>query len=351
MADTAISKKESWFQRILPALSLMVLAPLIAEVLPGATRMSSMFVLPIEILVWGGAAVLIREAVRRLRLGWLNMLLLAVALSVAEECLIQQTSLAPMVIKLKDVEYARAYGVNYVYFLWALIYESLFVVFIPIGLAELIFHDKREQGWLNAAGIAIVSLLFIPGCLFAWFTWTQIARTKVFHLDAYTPPPNQMAIAAASIAILIALAIGPLRQRLVRRPSAIRPPHPLLLAALSGIATVAIFGLTLLGFGISPTFPPLIAVAIGATLIVLMIASLPRFYAHESWSTWHQVGILYGAITTNMAVFFIAFIGATPLDFYGKVVLNAIAVVLMLWLAHRLKLAQEDSKLTPTHAR
>src|SRR5450755_2745325 len=91
---------ESRMLRVLPALSLMVLAPLIAEVLPGATRVTSIFVLPIEILIWGGGAVLIRFAVRQLRLGWLNMLLLAMALAVAEECLIQQTSFAPLVIKL-----------------------------------------------------------------------------------------------------------------------------------------------------------------------------------------------------------------------------------------------------------
>ena len=58
------------------------------------------------------------------------------ALSVAEECVIQQTSLAPLVFKIKGVEYARAFDVNYVYFLWALIYEGLFVVFIPIGLTH-----------------------------------------------------------------------------------------------------------------------------------------------------------------------------------------------------------------------
>ena len=299
--------------------------------------------LPIEILVWGGTAVLIREVVRRLQLGWLNLLLLAAALSIAEECLIQQTSLAPMVIKLKGVEYARAFDVNYVYFLWALIYESLFVVLIPIGLVELIFRDKREQGWLNGAGIATVGLLFIPGCLFAWFTWTQIARTKVFHLEPYTPPPIQMAIAAASIALLIALAIGPLRHRLARKSQGLRPLHPLALFLLSGIATIVIFGLTLLGFGISPTFPPLAAVAIGLTLIALTIAFLPRDDAHESWSTWHQVAILYGAILTNMAIFFVGFIGATPLDFYGKVIVDVIAVVLLLWLALRLRSKGQNS--------
>ena len=103
---------------ILPALTLVLMAPITAEVLPGATRLSSLFVLPIEMCVWGGGALMIRYAVRRSRLGWLNMLCLALALAVAEECLIQQTSLAPMILQLKGEVYARAFGVNYVYLQW-----------------------------------------------------------------------------------------------------------------------------------------------------------------------------------------------------------------------------------------
>ena len=266
MTDLTQREPVSRFQRILPGLTLMFLAPLVAEVLPGAMRVSSLFVLPIEIAIWGGGAVLIREAVRRLKLGWLNLLLLAVALSLAEECLIQQTSLAPLVIKLKGEEYARAFGINYVYLLWAIIYESTFVVFVPIGLAELIFNRRREQSWLSTAGIATICLLFIPACFLAWFTWTHIARTKVFHLDAYNPPTSQIAAAALTIAILIALAVGPLRMGPPRSPRAIARPHPVVLFILSGIAVSVLFGLLLLAFGISPSFPPSAAVAIGIAL-------------------------------------------------------------------------------------
>ncbi len=223
MTDATPREAGKWFTRALPALTLMVLAPLIAEVLPGATRMSAIFVLPIEIAIWGGGAVLIREAVRRWNLGWLNMLLLALALALAEECVIQQTSLAPVVIKLKGVEYARAFGVNYVYLLWALIYETLFVVFIPVALAELIFRGRREEGWLSAAGVAVITIVFLPACGLAWFSWTQIARTKVFHLDPYNPPLSHSAIAAAAIVVLIYLAVGPPRQQLARKPIAPRP--------------------------------------------------------------------------------------------------------------------------------
>lgn len=72
----------------------MLLSPLPTEVLPGAKRLSSMFVFPVEVFVWGGGAVLIRYAVRKWNMGWLHLLFMALALSIAEEFLIQQTSFA-----------------------------------------------------------------------------------------------------------------------------------------------------------------------------------------------------------------------------------------------------------------
>ena len=146
------ASRPSVFRRMAPAFTLALLAPLLAEILPGATRFSAIFVFPIEVCVWGIGAVLIREVVRRKGLGWPSLLLLALVLAIAEECLIQQTSLAPLVIQLKGQVYARAFGVNYVYLLWALIYESVYVVLLPILLAELIFPARRSEGWMSKAG-------------------------------------------------------------------------------------------------------------------------------------------------------------------------------------------------------
>ncbi len=98
-----------------------------------------------------------------------------------------------------------------------------------------------------------------------------------------------------------------------------------------------VFGMVLLAFGICPPFPPLLAVGIGVTLVVLIVAIVPRFYAHQAWGVWHEVGLLYGAILTNMMVFFVGFLDATPLDFYGKLIMDSIAVVLMIWLAMSLR--------------
>src|SRR5689334_20748359 len=149
------SARPSVFRRMAPAVTLALLAPLLAEILPGATRFSAIFVFPIEVCVWGIGAVLIREIVRRKGLGWPSLLLLALVLAIAEECLIQQTSLAPLVIQLKGQVYARAYGVNYVYLLWALIYEAVYVVLLPVLLAELLFPERRSEGWMSRGGIAV----------------------------------------------------------------------------------------------------------------------------------------------------------------------------------------------------
>src|SRR3954469_8299777 len=229
----------SFPRRIAPAFTLALLAPTLAEVLPGATRFSAIFVFPIEVCVWGIGAVLIREVVRRKGLGWPSLLLLALVLAIAEECLIQQTSLAPLVIQLKGQVYARAYGVNYVYLLWALMYESVYVVLLPILLAELLFPARRSEGWMNMAGIIVSLVLLTVGCLFAWFTWTQIARTQVFHLAPYNPPLIALLAALIAMLLLVLAALGPARR--FGSGAAMRPPPPWLLGFGGAIWAILVF--------------------------------------------------------------------------------------------------------------
>src|SRR4051794_31160726 len=99
--------------RMAPALTLAFLAPVFAEVLPAATRFSSLFVFPIEMAVWGGGAGMARALVRSRRLGWWSLLRLGRALSVAEELLMQQTSIAPMGGRVKGETWAGASDLNY----------------------------------------------------------------------------------------------------------------------------------------------------------------------------------------------------------------------------------------------
>jgi hypothetical protein len=320
-----------------PIITLMLLSPLIAEVLPGATRLSSLFVFPVEVFVWGGGALLIRYAYRKWQLGWINVLLLSFALSVAEEFLIQQTSVAPMVLQIKGVVYARTFGVNYVYFLWALIYESVFVVFLPIFLTELIFKSRRNELWIGKRGLLIVSLLFLFGCFMAWYSWTQIARPTVFHVPTYNPQFALVSIALVIIICLVFIAIGPFHNRLLKKSIPLNPPPARLLAIIGGLWAIILYGLVLLGFGILPTFPPLIAIGVGFLLGSAAIIFLPRWTAHPNWDLKNSFFIIIGTIIGSMLAGFIGFIGAIPMDLYFKILINILALIFMIKLSYRMR--------------
>ncbi len=326
-------------KRIAPALTLMFLAPLLTEVLPGATRFSSIFVFPIEMCVWGGGAVLIRYAVRRWQLGWLNMLLLAIALSLSEECIIQQTSLAPMVIQLKGVTYARFMGVNYVYLLWALVYEPVFVVFLPVYLAELIFPANREGTWVGKAGLVILICLFFLGSLLAWFSWTQIARPKFFHVPAYHPPVFAVVMALALIAGLIFTAIGPFKHKLQSRASSAKLPSGWVVGIAGALWATLWYGLVLLGFGLAPFFPPLAAIGGGLLLTVAILGFVPRWVANAGWSETQAYALIFGTMLGSMLVSFLGFIGSAPADFTFKLIIDIVAFLLLirlgLWIKRR----------------
>jgi len=320
--------RRPFLQRLAPGLSLMILAPLIAELLPGATRLSSAFVFPIEVIIWGGGALIARELTCRRSLGWVGLVLLALALSVAEECLIQQTSFAPLVVKIQGVEYARAFGVNYVYLLWALLYESLFVVVIPVGLSHLLFAKRAGEPWLNWIGASLIGLFFVPACFAAWYGWNQIARVQVFHLEPYNLPAHLAVAGVVGIAVLIgtALLAGPAWSARFAKPLPL--PHPALLFLLAAAVSVALFALEVLAFGIAPAVPPIFAVALAA-IVAVGLLMVPRWRAAPAWQAQHEFAALYGATLSNLAITFVGF-GDNPLDLYGKIAMDVLAALLLL---------------------
>lgn len=321
--------------RFAPAFTLIVLAPLIAEYLPGATRTSSLFVFPIEMAIWGGGTLLIRAAVRHFKLGWLNMFLMACALSIAEEFVIQQTSLAPMIIQIAPgAPFGRALGVNYEYFFWAMFYEAVLVVMVPVMVTELIFEKRRDDPWLGPVGAVVVGIVFLIACIPAWYLWTQVVRELVFKLPHYSPPPGWVAAGVAAIALLVWLAIGSPRERVRGTRQPLAPVSPWLLGIGAAIAAVIWQALVVLAFGIRPDFPLWIAMTTGIATAVIGLALLPRYAAHPTWSDSHRMGLALGAILGSMAAGFVGFIyGTSPLDLWGKIISNAIATVLILWLA------------------
>jgi hypothetical protein len=80
-----------------PVLVLIVLAPTIAEVLLGNLLFNGTFVwqLVIDTVLYGSGAILVREVARRRHLGWLGIVVLALAYGVVEEGLVLQSLFNP----------------------------------------------------------------------------------------------------------------------------------------------------------------------------------------------------------------------------------------------------------------
>lgn len=322
-----------------PTITLLLLAPIIAEVLFGATRLSFIFVLIPEIMVWGCGALMIRETVRRWRGGWASMILLGLALAVAEECVIQQTSLAPLV-GAQHV-YGRYFGVNWVYLLALLVYECVWVVLVPVGITELVFPDRRHEPWLQKRGLVISGVVFLVGCYIAWYAWTQRARTVVYHEPPYQPPLLAIAIALGVILLLILAAFKLRTVRLTRAQAARSAPRPWILGLATFFLSLLWFLLTVVAYGGAPHLPFWIPMVGGVVWAALSLILISHWASGSDWREMHNFALVFGALLASMlAGYMILAGGALLMDWIGKAVLNVAAVVLMIGLAQRVRLRE-----------
>jgi hypothetical protein len=324
----------SWWQRNGPAVTLLLLAPVISEVLYGSTRVSVIPVLIPEIMCWGCGALLIRHFVRRWQKGWLSMMLMGLALAVAEECVIQQTSIAPLV-GLAPHAYGRVFGVNWVYFLWALGYECAWVVLIPVQLTELLFPARRREEWLGTRGVFVVGGFFVLGSFLAWYSWTQMSRVQVFHMEPYSPPPLYIAAGLAGILTLIFASYrlyAPAVKRETRRPA----PTPVTVALMAGILGTPWAAAVEVGFGNWPLIPYWWALAVGSAWAGLTLILIKRWTSCANWGDAHRYALVFGGVIACMLGGFGMYRmggvgGVLTVDWIGKGVLNLAAAGWLVW--------------------
>jgi hypothetical protein len=325
-------------RRLAPALALIFLAPMIAEVLSGATRVSVIFVLIPEMMVWGCGALIIREAVRRWHAGWTSMLLLGLALSVAEEFIVQQTSLAPLPWLGSAPIYGRLWGVNWIYFLFMLGYESVWVVLVPVHVTELIFPQRREEPWLGNVGLVISGLVFLLGSYIAWYAWVKRARPVVFHAPEYHPPATTILAGLLAI-VLLALAAFAARGLGQAAPKATRATPPAWGVGLAGLVLSCPWYL-LMGLVFSaprPAFSFWIPMAAGWVWALLAYALIRRWSSSPQWQDMHRWVLAFAATLVCMVGGFLGSSTWPRVDLIGKAVLNVLAVLGFLLLLRRIR--------------
>lgn len=324
-------------RRIAPIVTLLLLAPISVEFLFGSTHISTFYLLLPQIGVYGCGALIIRAAARYRRRGWAAILLMGLAFAVALECLMLQTALAPLFVAADPLHvYGRALGVNWVYLLYALGYESIWAIILPIQVTELLFVDRRDDPWLGPWGVLIASVVFLLASVATWYLWEQAVHRFV-RAPGYQAPTLTIALALLAIVVLVAAALGPWPSSGKRPQKTRSAPKPWLGRLVAFWLALLWFVLVIFAVGIAPTVPAAVPVAFGLLLATVAWALVRRWSIRTGWQDVHRLALVTGALYASMLAGFLLSGISQPVDVIGKIVLDVTAVVGLIVLARRVR--------------
>ncbi len=321
-------------ERIMPALTLFFLAPAIGELLSGSSpplEFFNPFSLFLLCLLYGGGALLVREAVFRWKGGWLSMLLLGAAYGIAEEGLACKSFFDPSWMDIGVLgSYGRWAGINWIWALELTAFHAVFSISSSIILVTVMFPGKKDDPWLSRRGLCLAGAGFLFIIAFCYF-----------FLTPYRPPMPQYIAAAMVAAGLVVLAW--------------KLPHPFPWEKIAGTAGGAklvsvrwffLFGLawtSMLFFcswvlvSLSPWAPLTGLLMVSFFLITGMV--LARKSGHgRNWNQRHQLGLVAGALG------FFIFLGFL-LEAGGVLGMSIVAIgfaIFLWWLMRRLTLAEKE---------
>ena len=331
-ADLAAAPRARWRS---PAVMLLFIAPLIGEVLNGATRLSYIFVFVPQLMVWGCGALLVREVVHRWNGGWLSILMLGLALATAVELLILQTSLAPIPwLELMSIPaYGRVWGVNWPWLWFMLGYEAVWIVLVPILITELVYPERREDAWLSGRGLALTAIVFALGSLGLWVLWTQIAVPTAFKVPKYWPPVSTLFIGLISTAGIVLAAYALRTRKESAGVHSRRVPPPWQVGAGAMLLALPWWAHIVLVFVPTLSIPLWVPLAGGTAWARRAFASVHRWSNPSGWNDRHRWSLAFGALVACMLAGYLGSHTWPTIDLVAKALMNVAAVERMIALA------------------
>lgn len=249
-----------------PWLALYLLAPFFGEVVSGSTT-------PIELVnivgavfltfLYGGGALLIREAKTRLNKGWSFVFLWGCAYGILEEGLCCKSFFDP---KWPDIDklgiYGRYIGVNWVWVFFLILFHACVSIMLPIYLTERLYKVKSQDTWADKKGLAAAAILL---ALTAVMGYNFFPDGK----NVYFPPVQMIVGSVAAIALFTAIGL--------RMPSQPATTHALKVKTLAflGFVSYTLFLLCMFCFPIS-VFNPIQAIAISTVVFVVLGQHIQR---------------------------------------------------------------------------
>jgi hypothetical protein len=317
-----------------------MLAATLAEVLTGSTPLPSILLYPIgfvfNIGLYGGGALLIREASIRWRKRWGAVLLLGGAYAVGEEGFAAKTMINPDSPIIGNQAYSHWLGINWVPLAALTIFHAAFSIAVPILLIELIFPETRGRRLLGRVGLPVTLIVYA----------LDVVLLSLWFGDPYHPPPFPIVFLSVYAAALILAAYLVPRSFLQARGE--RPDRGERTFLLLGLGLM--IGFFLIGGGLTPLG--------GLTMRFLpWPATVALFVPFAGLTVWYMVkhagrfenDLVKIAFVLGMTLIFI------PMDIMleisgdvGVLAYTGLIIGLLIWLRQRIK--QAENFLSTSHS-
>jgi len=306
-----------------------MLAATLAEVLTGSTPLPTIVIYPIgfafNIGLYGGGALLIREASVRWRKRWGAVLLLGGAYAVGEEGFAAKTMINPDSPIIGNQAYSHWLGINWVPLAALTIFHAAFSIAVPILLIELIYPETKRRRLLGKLGLPVALVVY----------GLDVLLLSIWFGDPYHPPPFPIVFLSVYAAALILAAY--LVPRSFLQAKGERPNGGERTFLLLGLGVM--IGFFLIGGGLTP---------LGGltTLFLPWPATVALFVPFAGLTAWYLVkhagrsanDLVKIAFVLGMTLIFI------PMDImleisgdFGVLVYTALIIGLLIWLRQRVK--------------
>ncbi|MEW9555313.1 hypothetical protein [Nonomuraea sp. NPDC050783] len=272
------------FTRILPALGLLILAPLVGEYLLGNVAIDALPMIIGLIPLYGGGALLIREVARRWRLGWPGIILLGLAYAVIEEGLLTRSLFDPDYVGLRLLDYGfiPALGIGAYWTVFVLAIHGVWSIAVPISMVEA-GSRRSDTPWLGKVGLTASAVLFLLGGAAP----IALAGPAIYPLSA----AQIIWTLIAAVALIIAAFLS-VRFRRLRLPAT--PASPWAVFAITIAAGLAFWLPTLLamaGIELESIVPAWVTVGFYLALYATMALLILRWSRRMGWGPWHRFAL------------------------------------------------------------
>jgi len=301
--------------RTWPALLVLFLLPgLTAETLTTSTPIVTYLTKPAAFLsltlLYGSAAILIRELARWRGLGWASILLLGAAFGIFEEGLVVNTwanPWLPQVCRFANgtatglCDYSRVAGINLAWAAMTMVFHAAISIAVPILLVELLFPRSAASPWLGrkaplafAGAELLVLALGLNG---------SITSFQQHGLEGPFALPYLIEIALMASIVLLALAIVPFVPIVPSSPTSkvdapqtdARPAPRLWMLRLVGFVAL-LLDLLLAGVFQSAQAPFEYELATAGVLLGLGTWRLSTWARRDGWDERHLLALASGAL-------------------------------------------------------